>query len=79
MRLSDCAFAAMPNQLHEANLLTEASRELCEWAQALNPDAEPTELLELAMTALGALTGYRTPERWVDAAVTRAGEQLRWQ
>jgi hypothetical protein len=68
----------MPNGLIDADALTEAARELCELAATLNPDADPAELLNLAAAAIGTMTGNRAPDAWLEMAMSRAAEQLRW-
>jgi hypothetical protein len=68
----------MPTGLIDSEALTEAARELCELATALNPGAEPEELLNLAAAALSTLAGDRAPDPWLEASLQRAGQQLRW-
>jgi len=46
----------MPDGLIDSEVLTEATRELCELAATLNPDAAPAELLDLAAAAVGTLS-----------------------
>jgi len=58
--------------------LTEAARELCEWAQTLNPEADRAEQMDMAATAVSALAGDRAPDAWLDVTMTPAGHQLRW-
>lgn len=67
----------MQRALVDHDLLTELTREVCEWAAQLNPGADHEDLLNMGMAAAGALVPG-APDAWLEAAVERAAEQLRW-
>jgi hypothetical protein len=67
----------MPAGLIDSEALTESCRELCELAQALNPEAEPIELMDMAAAALATLLRSRALDAWLLVAMTRAGQQMR--